>query len=217
MPTKGTNSGVGGAGGSRPPQGETSITTKEGVTIDLSTSPIIYGDDDPYVTGPSRAVIEAFEDKRVKNKIEFALMVEPNGIARRESRGGSGSAIIRGSDVRASSLGSHNHPREFDVLGGTFSTADLEVLSDMRVNANGTKTFRATAKEGTYSMTWTHTSAKNTDVPGFMRAYRQEGSRLRQLYESGQMHFNEYLIGLHNWLLNNRRVYNYDYTLERRK
>lgn len=223
---------------------EKSVRGSDGNPIDLNDSPLRYSSDDSSVAGNVRTVIDAFEKARVKNKIEFARIVDANGNIIEERRGGSGS--VR-SSVRALNNGdtfSHNHPREGGMLGGTFSTADLNNFANY-----GVRVYRAAAPEGTYSIS----KGRNFDSAGLKRYYaaehaaaqrqyrsdvralgnkysevtkayragtatRAEADRAYKDYQAGAAKaFNKWLVSNHNALIAGQRQYGYTYSLERRK
>ena len=65
------------------------IADIDGSMIDLSNSPLQYGAKDSALTGNARAEIEKFENKRYKNKVEYAVFVMNDGTqVGREYRGG---------------------------------------------------------------------------------------------------------------------------------
>ena len=200
-----------------------------GDKIDLSASPLVYGNKDSALTKEVRSVIDAWEEKRVKNKIEFNVFVMNDGTIIRENKGGKGSVKGLVSDRQTADVLSHNHPREEGVLGGTFSTADMSNF----VNYHQT-TYRATAKEGTYSIS----KGSNFKKDDFIKAFREadktaseklsaQHKELNKKYYDGKIakenygtqlrdYFNARLVESHNWLLANQGKYGYSYTLERR-
>ena len=236
--------GRSGATGGGSWRAEQSVRGSDGAPIDLSDAPLRYSSDDSSVTGNVRTVIDAFEKARVKNKIEFARIVDANGNIIEERRGGSGS--VR-SSVRALNAGdtfSHNHPREGGKLGGTFSVADVDNFANY-----GIRTYRAAAPEGTYSIS----KGRNFNSAGLKRYYagvhaaseREYRATVRELgvkysavyraYRAGtasrteynnayksyrdgaEKAFNKWLVSNHNALIAGQRQYGYTYKLERRK
>lgn len=225
---------MGGRGSSflQPEDIAVSVTGADGTSIDLSGSPLHYGDADPNLLGAVRAAIEAFENKRWANKIEFSCFVDAQGKVIENNRGGKGSV---GATLLARSTAeamTHNHPRsgrESDCLGGTFSTADISNFVRFRQN-----TYRATAAEGTYSIS----KLKDFDGPGLNSYYTAENARNRSTYhatanalaascKAGSITyteyrtelskaFNAYLVAEHNSLRAGQKFYGYQYTLERR-
>lgn len=225
---------MGGRGGSysRSSFMAVSVTGADGTNIDLSGSPLHYGGNDPNVTGSIRKAVEEFENKRWKNKIEFARLVDANGNVIEENRGGKGSVRSSISAYRRAAAMTHNHPRtgiEAGHLGGTFSTADLNNF----VRFNQT-TSRATAAEGTYSIS----KVKGFNGSGFksyytsehtknFSAYKAARTKIDSAYKSGQIkysdyraavknEFNKFLVNQHNSLRAGQTLYGYHYTLERR-
>lgn len=154
-----------------------SVKGSDGNDIDLSGSPLRYGANDANLDGKARQTIEAFEDKRYKNKIEFSELIDANGNIIEDNKGGKGS--VRASIYaynRAFAL-SHNHPRsgiDAGVLGGTFSEADINVFTKYAQSV-----FRATAAEGTYSIS----RNKGFDSAGLRRYYSTEHANNRKAYE----------------------------------
>ena len=225
---------MGGRGGnySRSADIAVSATGADGTNIDLSGSPLHYGDKDPNLTGAVRTSIEEFENKRWKNKIEYSRFVDANGNIIEENRGGKGSVKATYHARTTAEAMTHNHPRSGDesgLLGGTFSTGDLNNF--VRFNQS---TYRATAAEGTYSIS----KLKGFDSAGFKSYYTSESSKNRGTYNatmktlnssvrSGSMSyddyraaahkaFNTYLVAEHNSLRAGQKLYGYHYTLERR-
>lgn len=225
---------MGGRGGnySRSADIAVSVTGADGANIDLSGSPLHYGGKDPNLTGQIRTTIEQFENARWKNKIEYSRFVDSNGNVIEDNRGGKGSVKASfGARMTAEAM-SHNHPRSGDesgLLGGTFSSGDLNNFVRF-----GQTTYRATASEGTYSIS----KLKNFDGHGFKRYFTDEGAKnrgaystamkgLNSSYRAGKMNyddyrkeahkaFNSYLVAEHNSLRVGQKLYGYHYTLERR-
>ena len=204
----------------------------DGTNIDLSGSPLRYGGKDPNLTGAVRKTIEEFENKRWANKIEFSRFVDAQGNVIEENRGGKGSVKATYQARMTAEAMSHNHPRsgaESGLLGGTFSTGDL----DNFVRYNQT-TYRATAAEGTYSIS----KLSGFNKQGFQSYYTSENSKNRSVYNStmksldsayrsGSIKYSEYrteankafntfLVAEHNSLRAGQKLYGYHYTLERR-
>lgn len=228
---------MGGRGARLNPRGSkkdiaTTAQDATGATIDLSDSPLEYGAKDPAMTPNVRKAIEEFEDKKWKRKIEYARVVDKNGNILQESKGGHSSVRIKYNALARSSAYTHNHPREAGELGGTFSVADLKLFVDPITKAT---THRATASEGTYSITKTG----NFNASGLIKYFTAEEARHRKSYEqvTDKLHnqamantityqeykiqaakaFNAFLVNLHNSLLAGRQAYGYTYTLERRE
>lgn len=218
----------------------------DGSTIDLSEFPLDYGSPEP-LSSRERAAVDAFEQKRYKNKIEYGTLITIDGKALIEKKGGSGSVSMPSYLYARASVMSHNHPRgkgEEGMIGGTFSDADISVLGKTNIY-----TIRATALEGTYSMT----KAAGFDSKGLLSYYktadkqydavykanidkaRNAYNTVRQAvldgkatmadhdaaykqYRAAESHeFNRYLVSMHNALLKGQKQYGYSYTLERRK
>lgn len=107
---------------------------------------LVYGTDTGRQELPQ--TVQDFEKKRRTNKIEYSILTMNDGIVVSENKGGKGSVGAPTADREVADILSHNHPREPGVIGGTFSNGDI----DNFVKFNQT-TYRAVAKEGTYSIT----------------------------------------------------------------
>ena len=198
--------------------------------IDLTDSPLTYGDKDKALTGAARKAVEAFEDKRYKNKIEYSELIMNDGTVISSNKGGKGSVSAPTWARNKADVLTHNHPREGGVLGGTFSDGDISNFSKFKQT-----TYRATAKEGSYSIS----KGANFDGNGLTNAYRAfiktnygncskackqlvkdyHSGKIKDKAEFGQKYtaaVNKSLVKLHNWLLDNQSTYGYTYTLERR-
>ena len=220
-------SGGGGSGRGRGLMRE--VVSYTGDTIDLSEFPLSYDNPDPAVNGDVRSKVKEFEDKRYKQKIEYGTVIGSDAVSLGEARGGRGSVKIPTSWLNSGQVFSHNHPRAGAQLGGTFSIDDLRGFS-----RTGISTYRATAAEGTYSIT----KGRNFDsakalayfekvesecrgryaaaLKSVDAAYRR-GELTRQQYaESYDREFNRYLVDSHNQLKAGRKTYGYDYRLEKR-
>lgn len=225
MGGRGAGSG-GGIGG----RGEQFIADSDGSNIDLGDAKLKYGGDDKAVAGAQRTATVAQETKRLTASVEYCQGFDANGNpVAPERRGGATSVRPYRSQVDAEVF-THNHPREKGVLGGTFSYADLSTF-----DTDKGRTIRASAKEGTYSLT----KGKNFNGMGLKAHYRQvirtaetnHASRVNQLkaqlasgaitkseYNSRrQTSFNMELVEMHNGLIAGASQYGYTYTLERRK
>ena len=225
---------MGGRGSSYSRSSDIAITAvgSDGKDIDLSGSPLHYGNKDPNLSGKVRKSIEEFENKRYNNKIEFSRFVDANGNVIEDNRGGKGSVRASFYAHQNAEAMSHNHPRSgmaVGALGGTFSDGDLNNF--VKFNQSP---YRATASEGTYSIS----KLKGFDSKGFKQYYTREYSKnrsafkqtvsgLNKSYKSGGMSwddyhanyvksFNSYLVSLHNSLRSGQKLYGYHYTLERR-
>lgn len=197
--------------------------------IDLSKSPLEYGENDKSLTGAARQTVEAFENKRYKNKIEYSQLIKNDGTVVESNKGGKGSVSSSVWAHNQADVLTHNHPRGNGIIGGTFSDADLGNFAKYKQT-----TYRATAKEGTYSIS---KSAK-FDGDGLTKAYKaymkqNQAETLKACKQvvadvkSGKIAkadrskayaaaCNSGLVDLHNWLLKNQKTYGYTYTLERR-
>jgi hypothetical protein len=197
---------------------------------DLKGIPLIYGANDAAVSGNLRKTLEAQEKKRAKNQTEYALVTDANGnVIGTERHGGKGSVTLQGSQITYGKVFTHNHPRsgkETGYLGGTFSDTDLRVFSKTNFT-----TMRASAAEGTYSMTKT----ANFNKSGFDSYVRSITKQRQSEYTSsvnklmaqnngsmsyGQYRaaktkaFNAWMVSFHNDLLAGQTKYGYTYTLE---
>ena len=217
-----------------------SVVTQSGDTIDLSETPLIYGNNDQAIQGLARQTVEAQETKRLSAKSEYAIVLDENGnqIAG-ESHGTKGRVVVNG--LNEATIMTHNHPRgkgEEGTLGGTFSYKDCLRLSEKP----RLQTMRASAAEGTYSIS----KGKNFDADGFRRYAEKintdrratlnasnaaHAKRIQAEYDAGKIdytvankqlkalcakEFNKYLVAVHNDMLAGQKQYGYNYTLERR-
>lgn len=190
-----------------------------------------FGKKDPTLTKEARKTIEDWEEKRVKNKLEYAYSVMEDGTpVGAEVRGSKGSVRSPLSYSQEGATLTHIHPREEGLLGGTFSEADLYAFAK-----NPSKTTRARAKEGAYSIS----KNDNFDAQGFkgfvhgankqfVSIYRTKVRELSNNYKSGKISYNDYakgnakafntaLIELHNIYSSGQKTYGYSYTLEKPK
>lgn len=222
----GNSLGVGGQG----PKYKNELGLPDGSKIEYEGT-LQYGGKDAGLSEAQRASVENWENKRYTNKIEFSIGFDKDGNALGpEAKGGKGS--VRTPSLYHNVEGgafTHNHPREAGLLGGTFSQGDL------RNFANGkTPNSRATAKEGTYSISKT----KNFNREGFLSYVQQaqrdfdsetntKGKALREKIKSGKVSyenirqesakvFNTALVNLHNKYLAGQKQFGYTYTLEKR-
>lgn len=224
MGSRGSNSG-----GSRGKIKVTGLTDFDGSNIDLSAYPLQYGGNDAAVSGNVRKVVEEQETKRLKAKVEYLKAFDADGnMVDVERRGGSGSVRMTYNQVNANTI-THNHPREAGVLGGTFSQADINNFANYR-----SKTMRASAKEGTYSIS----KGKNFDAEGTkahvrsviakaeanhkargvqtLKDYREKKITWDQYLTARNDSFNRQLVEMHNGYAEGAKKYGYTYTLERR-
>jgi len=225
------------AGGSRPGSGggvRTSVTVQSGTTADLSDNPLRYSADSTPLSAGQRAAVEAQEKRRLSAKIEFVAVYDANGEQiGAECRGGRGSCSMPERMLNTDgSVLTHNHPcgkGKEGILGGSFSEDDI----DMFITSN-VRTIRASAAEGTYSMT----KGAGFDGKGLMSyiksvdsdAADKHGQRCKSLtdsYESGRISgadydvgytksLNAYLVDMHNAFLSGQKKYGYTYGLEAR-
>ena len=229
------SSKAGGGGGKT----VTSVVAQSGATIDLTSIPLTYGKKDPTMSKAQRKTIEAFEAKRVDRAVEYVMIVDAQGnstipYSAGDIKGRSGSCNVNPAFFNGGEVLSHNHPRagknEKELLGGTFSEADLSTFA----KHGSMKTIRATAAEGTYSMSkgagfdakGFAAFAKQTDATHY-KAYKNTANQLASDFNSGKITysaytkgnnkaFNKMLVDLHNAYLNGQKTYDYTYTLEKR-
>ena len=100
--------GKSGAGGG----GVSSLDLANGDKIDLTDSPLKYGQKDPMLTGAARQMAEQFEDKRYKNKIEYNRMIDKNGNIIEENKECSTTCKKLANDVRAGKLNYKNYAQK---------------------------------------------------------------------------------------------------------
>lgn len=227
-----------GAPGTTPEvKGVTSVVTQSGQTVDLTDTPLIYGDNDPTISGALRNAVESQEKKRLSAKIEYAIVYDSGGNALiSEAKGGKSGVRISVIALNRGEVMTHNHPRgkgEEGVLGGTFSYADLNTFASRNF-----RTIRASAAEGTYSMTKTSgfdpaafkkfakgVSDKHDTIyrDAMTKLNSEAGAKIRR----GEMAWTDYkaqadklfnamLVGCHNDMLAGQKQYGYTYTLEGR-
>lgn len=228
MGTCNSNSKGGGSGGNIARNG---LTLAGGEAIEFDGN-LKFGKLDKSVPEAVRKNLDDWESKRYKNKIEYAMAFNSDGTPiSREKRGSSGSVRTPYSfHYTENSVFTHNHPRESGLLGGTFSPSDL-----YNFTLGNNTTFRATAKEGTYSIS----KGKNFNSKGFNayigKVYQEfknndtkKFNALKNDYQSGKItysqfqsqaakSFNNSLIDLHNSYIAGQKQYGYTYTLEKRK
>lgn len=221
--------GRGGRRGGGVAKGE--LTLPDGSKIEFDGE-LIFGGDDKAIPQAVRKNLDDWENKRYKAKIEYAMSYYPDGTPiGKEMRGGKGSVRSPLSyHATDGATFTHNHPRGDGVLGGTFSDADMRNFA-----RGGNTTSRATAKEGTYSIS----KGKNFDKAGFMshvnkahdeftQRNRRENRRIQKAYNDGKINYNQAtlemgksfntaLVKLHNAYLEGQKKYGYTYTLEKRK
>ena len=217
----------------------TSVQTQEGQTADLKDTPLRYGKPDAALTDAQRQAVEAFEQKRKSAKVEYAYGVDDKGRAwAPEKRGGKSGVRTPAAHWFPDGVFTHNHPRtgkEAGLLGGTFSVGTGHRDGDISTFiANPVRTIRASAAEGTYSM---------SKGPGFdgrgLLAFAQQAERdARKVYKgkcdeafkrylaneiTGKEYhaacdraFNALLVSKHNAFIAGQSQFGYTYVLERR-
>ncbi|MBP5304585.1 MAG: hypothetical protein J6Z02_01935 [Lachnospiraceae bacterium] len=205
------------------------LTLPSGETIDLTESPLTYGEKDSMVSGKVRDVLESFENNRHLAKVEYNRLIDSEGNIIEENKGGKGSVGASNRARLAADIVTHNHPGDPEGLGGTFSDKDLSNMVEF-----GQTTYRATAKEGTYSIS----KGKGFQGDNLVKAYKVQQAKtfdaaqkahdsLHNDYAWSKISYTEYQSGVwkinnkmlvedHNWLLANQKTYGYTYTLEGR-
>lgn len=228
---KGSRGGTNNSGGGITRTASGQLDFPDGTKVEFDGD-LNYGKKDSALSPTVRKEIETWENKRRKNKVEYAYSVNPDGTPiGPEIKGGRGSVSTPSVYHNTpDATFTHIHPRgkgQEGYLGGTFSLADLR---NFALKAN--KTERAAAKEGTYSISKT----KKFDKDGFMRlartadaefgsSYRAGIKLLNAQYKSSNMSYSEYsqratkifnnaIIKLHETYRQNQSKYGYEYTLE---
>ncbi len=139
--------------------------------------PLIVADMNPMdkgsrFTNPEKT-LNFIESKKMSYTKEQLQVLDDHGYVTRAFQGDEHSVSVD-ADTRRYMEGkvvTHNHP---DVYGGTFSDADIRMLSA------GMKEMRASAKEGIYSMKVT----EKADPSGFSKNYEKDSKNLQaQMYE----------------------------------
>lgn len=228
---KGTSKARGSTGGGVIIDSSVKLLKMTEEEIDLSSSPLIYGKKDSSLTEKARAVIENFEREKYNASVEHNILVDDDGNIIEQNVGKDGEVSASLNARLTADVYSHNHNRRAGVLGGTFSDGDMENF--IRFNQ---RTYRATAKEGTYSIS----KGKDFDKTGkqFVSDFRKYGNKLFDdtknrvakldaKFSAGKIDYETYIkmhnklnnrmfVGLHNWLLKKQKKYNYSYTLEQR-
>lgn len=223
---KSTRGGTKGGGVTGTASGE--LVLPDGSKIEFDGD-LNYGKKDSTLSPAVRKEVETWENKRRKNKIEYAYSVNPDGTPiGAEVKGGRGSVRTPLSyhDTDGATF-THIHPRGEGMIGGTFSLQDLRNFATKK-----NTTERAAAKEGTYSIS----KGKNFDKDGFLKMavkadsdfmsdYKSSRKKLDAKYLSGEMNYDNYakasakafntsLVKLHETLRQNQSKYGYEYTLE---
>lgn len=228
---RGSSGSKGGSGGG----GKTivQVIAPDGTVIDISDMPLVSDGEDMAVSGELRKVLEEQEAKHFKAHTEYCLLTDAEGKPIvGELHGGKTSVKLPGDAVDEAAVLTHNHPRsatkEAGIIGGTFSDADLMTFS----HANNMDTIRASAMEGTYSMT-KKAGFDGHKFRGYVRSINKARTaelksaqkKLEHDYVYGNMkmaeftgkakaNFNQFLVNLHNDLRAGQAQYNYSYTLE---
>lgn len=221
---RGASSGGGGGGSSA--KGE--LILPNGSKIEFEGE-LKYGGKDATLTKEARKAIEEWEEKRVKNKVEYAYAVMEDGTpVGAEVRGSKGSVSSPRSYKQEGATFTHIHPRGDGILGGTFSEADLRNFAN-----NPAKTTRARAKEGAYSISKTDkfdTQGFKGFIDGanrqFNSSYKAKVDAVAKEYKNGKISYDDYkkgnakafntaLVELHNIYSSGQKQYGYKYTLEK--
>lgn len=190
---------------------------------------LIQTGNDPMLGATRRPTIEAWEAKRADQKVEYANAVGHTGQEYGEVRGRKGSVKTPiYYHTNPGTVFTHIHPRDKGILGGTFSTGDIQNF----INGNN-DTVRAVAKEGTYSISRTASidpklsQDYKTFVNGEEKKIRAQIRQIQNDYNSLKITYkqaveeankanNTKLVSFHNWLYNNQKKYGYKYYLEKR-
>lgn len=226
---KSTRGGAKGSGVTATTRGKMSFPDGSEVEFDGELN---YGKKDSTLSSAVRQAVESWENKRRKNKVEYAYSLNPDGTPiGPEVKGGRGSVSTPYAYHNTpDATFTHIHPRgrgEEAYLGGTLSLQDLRNWA-----TKPNKTERAAAKEGTYSIS----KGKNFDSRGFLdmatkadsdfrTKYRAECKGLDAKYRSKQIDYSEYakgyakafntgIVQLHETYRQNQSKYGYEYTLE---
>lgn len=210
----------------------TSVVVQSGDTADLSKNPLRYGKLDKGLSKDTRTPIEEFEKKYKGRKSEYGILVDKDGNVLQESHGNSKSVGMSTYLYGKAEVMSHIHPRgknEEGCLGGTFSKEDVDNFSGF----NNLKVMRASAAEGTYSISKLDNFDKagfhqwvKTAFPAERAKYSTAFNALKKDYYSGKIKydkfsqgakdaFNTYMVSLHNEIAANAKKYGYYYTLEK--
>lgn len=225
------------AKGNRPSgrPGVTSITDDDGSTLELDM-PLNYGDNDSALDNVMRQRVEEYEEKRRKAKIEFSQAYDQNALRVMTERRGGKHSVRSPWRMLDAYLFTHNHPREAGVLGGTFSVGDPINGGDLyNFSTRLQNTLRASAKEGTYSISklpnfngrdalayWRRIEADSrarlsAERDTIRSDYKAKVITYEQATKSMDRAFNRHLIRLHDGFAAGANQYGYFYTLERRK
>ena len=175
------------------------VNTYDNKTIYLDI-PLEYGGFDKGLDEETRKKIQYFEYKYLSKGggLEWGMSIE-----RDKENFAQGDRIEV--SIKPGDIVTHIHPRRDGILGGNFSIADMEFFT----NYDNIKTFRAVAKEGTYSIT----KGENFDAEKFRNAFIESENSLREQTFSST---NNLFISSHNWLIQNAKKYGYTYSLEAR-
>ena len=220
-----------GASSSPAPVSRSQVKVQNGNTVTLD-KPLQYGVKDQNIPDVVRTVIEPWEKIREKSKLEHLLFTDDAGNVISDARGGKTAVAInltRRQEKLVTTM-THNHPRANNVLGGTFSQADLKAFTNPKLTK--LRTLRATAAEGTYSIS----KGANFNNRGFRKDIIREMNKIDSNFDRVRgKAFKEYiggkttwadfktkelelfngcLVRIHNTLIANQSKYDYTYTLE---
>ena len=214
--------------------GDTEVLTQSGDIMDFSEIPLIYGEDDPFIAGELRGIVEDFERENIDGKVESGIIITNDRTVIPYSGEESKMKLPRDQLDNAIVM-THNHSRNGKLdsmeIGGTFSESDVKGFTETKVRC-----YRANAFEGVYSIS--KTSKFNSD--GFSEymserfksrkdQYDNEIFAIKKMRKSGEIKSlaehvqklkiaaNRYRARVHKDLLAAQEEYGYVYTLERRK
>ena len=124
MGGRGASSSSGRGGGSA--KGELVLPSGSKIEFD---GELKFGKKDTALSNEARKAIEAWEDKRVKMKVEYGYATDADGNPiGSEVRGGKGSVRMPYQyTMGEGNIWTHVHPRGDGILGGTFSDADINL------------------------------------------------------------------------------------------
>lgn len=218
---------------SNSPASVSSVKVQNGNTITLE-KPLQYGVKDNNIPDPARLFLESWEKSQDQASIEHIILTDDAGNVIATSAGTSQNAAVTFTNRQALLITtlSHNHPRQGDLMGGTFSTDDIKAFTGR--GTPNLRTLRATASEGTYSISkganFNNTAFRNgiiRELDKVKTNYNHAKSKAFKNYlnSAGKMTwaqfqakeqelFNGYLVRSHNVLIDNQSKYDYTYTLE---
>lgn len=205
-----------------------SVILADGSTAEFDEK-LNFGNKDSTIPINARSEIENWENKRRKNKIEYAYATTADGMPLgAEIKGAKHKVSIPSQFTNVDgAIVTHIHPRGNGYLSGTFSEPDLSSFSNRKC-----ATIRAVAKEGTYSIS----KSNNFDKSGFQSMIKQANIdfnkrvnstaiEINNKYIKGEINYQDYykqrvkafnneLVRLHETYRGNQKKYGYIYTLE---